>query len=56
MPWDFVNYFTMEDNTSLFRVLHPSAPVHIMDSDAFPASIQELNLYGIDAMFIPYRG
>ena len=42
VTWYFVNYFTTEDNAPLFRVLHPSAPVHIMDSDTFPASIKGL--------------
>ena len=56
--WNIVNLLTTNDTSALFKIFHNNicatimgsmGPVNIMDN------VGDRNLYGMDAMFIPYR-
>ena len=56
--WDIVNLFTAYDASALFKILHKNICVTIMGSMGAVSILNYIgdnNLYGMDAMFIPYR-
>ena len=54
---EFTKIFTIEDTTPLFRILYPTVSAHII-GPVWLANVDNyargMNVYGIDAMFIPY--